>query len=150
MMKILVPVDGSDHAWRALDIAVDVALTRTAELLCLHVVPPEAAPESLQTLARLENMPVEEELARYHEALQGGDALTQQAELRARDRGIGAVRSLGAEGSPAPKILDVARQEQVDMIVMGTKGRSDWAAAFTGSISHKVLNQAPCTCVLVK
>ena len=53
-------------------------------------------------------------------------------------------------GDPAERILDCAKREHVDMIVMGTRGLSDLKGLLMGSVSHKVSHLADCACVTVK
>ena len=148
--KILVAIDGSDHAWKALDLAVEFAHARGMALVVLHVVPNEPIPEALRAFAKAEHLPYEEERARFHSSRALGDRLTQSAEQRARAAGIQAVQGRTAEGNPADQILAVAADEVVDMIVLGSRGLSDAKALFLGSVSHKVANHATCTCVTVK
>lgn len=148
--KILVAIDGSDHAWRALDLAADFAKARDAAVVVLHVLPYEPLPEALRAFAAAEHLPIEEENARYHYSRTFGDSLTRSAEQRLRDKGLTKVRGQTAEGRPAETILDIAQGEGVDMIVLGSRGLSDAKALFLGSVSHKVANHAPCTCVTVK
>ena len=148
--KILAAMDGSDHAWKALDLAADMAKQHGAQLIVLHVVPFEPMSEALRVFAEAEHMPVEEEESRYHFARTLGDHLTRSAEARARDRGLKEVVGRTVEGKPADQILEVAGSEDVDMIVLGSRGLSDARALFLGSVSHKVANHAACTCVTVK
>ena len=148
--KILAAIDGSEHAWKALDLAADMAKQSGAQLIVLHVVPYEPMSEALRTFADAEDMPVEEEEGRYHYARTLGDHLTRSAEARARDKGLRDVVGRTVEGKPAGQILEVASSEGVDMIVMGSRGLSDARAIFLGSVSHKVANHAACTCVTVK
>ena len=148
--KILAAIDGSEHAWKALDLAADMAKQHEAQLIVLHVVPFEPVSEALRAFATAEHLPLEEETARFHYARTLGDHLTRSAEARARDKGLTAVVGRTVEGKPADQILDVARSEGADMIVMGSRGLSDARALFLGSISHKVANHAECTCVTVR
>ena len=150
MTKILVAIDGSDHAWEALDLAIEIAKGRQAELIALHVVDFEPLPDALREFARAEHIPLEEERARYHSSLGLGDALAQRAAAIAREKGLTAVTPRSAEGRPATTILEVAKDENVDMIVLGSRGLSEPRALFLGSVSHKVANLAECTCVTVK
>ena len=54
------------------------------------------------------------------------------------------------EGDPAEVVLDLATKHKADMIVMGSRGLSDFKGLLLGSISHKVSAQAECTCITVK
>lgn len=148
--KILAAIDGSEHGWKALDLAADLAKARGGELIVLHVVPYEPMSEALRAFARAEHLPLEEEVARFHQARTLGDRLTRAAEARVRGRGVTKVVGRTEEGKPAQEILEVARSEDVDMIVLGSRGLSDARALFLGSVSHQVANHAGCTCVAVK
>ena len=148
--KILAAIDGSEHAWKALDLAADMAKQHGAQLIVLHVVPFEPMPEALRSFAAAEHIPMEEEEGRYHYARNLGDQLTRSAEARARAKGLSEVIGRTVEGKAADQILDVAGSEGVDMIVMGSRGLSDARALLLGSVSHKVANHAACTCVMVK
>jgi nucleotide-binding universal stress UspA family protein len=167
--KILAAIDGSEHAWKALDLATDMAQQHSAQLIVLHVVRFEPLPvdrratfsggaaqapgtlgKALPAFAEGERIPVEEEEGRYRYARSLGDQLTRSAEARVRDKGMSAVVGRTVDGKPAEQILEVAGSEGVDMIVMGSRGLSDAKALFLGSVSHKVANQATCTCVTVK
>jgi nucleotide-binding universal stress UspA family protein len=55
--KILAAVDGSEHAWKALDLAADMAKQHGAQLVALHVVPFEPMPEALRRLRRPNTSP---------------------------------------------------------------------------------------------
>ncbi len=147
---ILAAIDGSEHGWKALDLGADLAKQHGAQLIVLHVVPYEPMSGALRAFARAENLPIEEEMARFHQARTLGDHLTRAAEARARERGLTQVVGRTEEGKPASRILEVAKNEDVEMIVMGCRGLSDARALFLGSVSHQVANHARCTCVTVK
>jgi len=150
MTKILVAIDGSEPAWKALDLAIELARHRQARLLILHVIPYEPIAEGLRAFAATEHVPYEDEEALVHFARTLGDSLTRDAEKSARRAGLTAVQGRTAEGRPADQILALAAAERVDMIILGSRGRGDAKALLLGSVSHKVANQATCTCVTVK
>jgi nucleotide-binding universal stress UspA family protein len=54
------------------------------------------------------------------------------------------------EGRSAPVILDVASEEEVDWIVMGTRGRTGLPHAMLGSVADRVIRAAPCPTLSVK
>lgn len=148
--KILVPIDGSDHGWKALDLALELARNRDAEIVVFHAMRYEPLPEGLKEFASVEGINLDEENALFHAARQIGDALTRVGEDRVRKAGYDRVSSRGAEGRPARAIVDIANAIDADMIVMGSRGFSDAAGLFLGSVSHQVSHLAPCTCILVK
>jgi nucleotide-binding universal stress UspA family protein len=120
--KFLVAVDGSDHGWRALELAAGLAKLSDAELIIMHVVPYEAISESLKQFAKAEGIQIEEESARYHAGRTLADTITSDAEA----------------------------SEGVDMLFLGSRGLGVVTSLLLGSVSHKVMNLAPCTCVIVK
>jgi nucleotide-binding universal stress UspA family protein len=146
--KILVAIDGSEQAWRAQDLASDIAKIYDAELIILHVIPYEPLPLELREYARIEGIPMGEENARYQYSRTLGDKLTEDAEQRARKKGLVRVSCSVAEGNPVEKILSASAD--VDMVFLGSKGMSDAKGLLMGSVSHKVANLATRTCVTVK
>ncbi|MDH3770585.1 MAG: universal stress protein [Nitrospirota bacterium] len=150
MKKILAAVDGSDHAWKALNLAADMAKLHGAELVILHVVPYEDVPEALRQFAEVEHVPLEEERARYQYAKALSDGLTRQAEAWVRSNGLTAVSAHAAEGKAADVILEFAKNEAADTIVLGSRGVGYVSGMLLGSVSHKVANLADVTCVVVK
>ncbi len=148
--KFLVAVDGSDHGWKALDLATNLANLSDAELVILHVVPYEPMPEGLQQFAKAEGTPIEEQKARYHESRAIGDMIIIEAEARVRKNGLARVTTQVAEGNPAKEIAALARSKGTDMVFLGSRGLGDFEGLLMGSVSHKVMHLAPCTCVAVK
>lgn len=146
----LVAVDGSNHGWRALDLAVNLAKTSDAALRILHVVPYEAMPDGLQDYAEMEGIPIEEVRARFHLDKAIGDRITREAADRAHRAGLEQVVTEVAEGHPASEIVAVATARKADLVFVGSRGLSDIGGLLLGSVSHKVMHLAPCTCVAVK
>lgn len=143
-------IDGSDHAWKALDLAADMARRYDAELTILHVVPYEPMPDELRQLAAIEHIPIGEDAARFHYNRTLGDRLTREGKARAGKAGIARVEALTAEGRPAEEILAVAADRGVDAIVLGRRGLGNVTGLLMGSVSHKVSHLAECACVTVK
>ena len=146
----LVAVDGSQQGWKAMELATTLAKTSDAELVLVHVVPREPVPEGIEKWAEMEGVSAEEARARIRMGRTLGDNITRDAETRAKDAGLGRVSSRVAEGNVAKEIVDVAMDTEADMIFLGSRGLSDVQGLLLGSVAHKVLHLAPCTCVLVK
>jgi nucleotide-binding universal stress UspA family protein len=148
--KFMVALDGSDHGWKALELAGDLARAADAALLVVHVVPYEPVSEGLLAYAKAEGISPEDMTARYHYSRGIGDRITAEAEARARERGLTQVSTIVAEGNPADEIVSLAKSEDVDMLFLGSRGLGDARGLLFGSTSHKVMHLAPCTCVAVK
>jgi nucleotide-binding universal stress UspA family protein len=139
--KILVPLDGSALAERAIWHAEEIARGADAEILLLQAVfvPMPVVPES----ALLTEGKVLEEVARS-----ASEYLDRVAsELRAAGRNV---RTVIDERPPADAILHVAEQEKVDLIVMSTHGRSGLSRLVMGSIAENVLRRTARTIMFVK
>ncbi len=80
--KILVAIDGSQSAWKALDMASELAKVHHADLVVMHALAPEPAPKAIQEFARIEHAQVEEIRARYSHERTLGDELTREAQQR--------------------------------------------------------------------
>ena len=148
--KFLVAVDGSDHGWKALDLATSLTSPSDTELVLVHVVQSEPIPEGLEELARAERIPLEEEKARYHNSSIIGDKIILKAKERARETGFAQPTTHVVEGNISNWILKIAELEGVEMIFLGSRGLGNLESLLMGGVSHKVNQLAPCTCVTVK
>ncbi|MEW6721484.1 MAG: universal stress protein [Thermodesulfobacteriota bacterium] len=139
--KILVPLDGSALAERAIWHAGEIARGADAEILLLQAVyvPMPVVPES----ALLTEGKLLEEVAKS--ASEYLDRIG--AEMRAAGH---RVRTIIDERPPAEAILHVAEQERADLIVMSTHGRSGLSRLMLGSIAENVLRHTHCTIMFVK
>ena len=148
--KFLVAVDGSDHGWKALDLATDLAKVSDAEVVILHVISYVPMPEGFQQFAEIEGITAADRTFRYHRDRTIGDAITSEAEARAQKNGLARVTTQVAEGNPADEIVALAKSKRADMLFLGSRGVSDLKGMMMGSVSHKVMHYAPCTCVAVR
>ena len=145
--SILVPIDGSDHAFKALDLACQIANQNGDSLRLLHVVETREIPEGLKQWAKVEhvgNVP--------GSALEAsiGETLLRNGNLRAKELGANTLPPTMEHGNPARVIVETAERLGSDMIVMGTRGFSDLKGLVVGSVAHKVTHAAACTVVTVK
>ncbi len=150
MRRILVAIDGSEPAWKALDVAGDLARLANARIHVLHVVRPEPPPEGLAAFAEAERIPLEEEIARWRSERLAGDELVREARERLVAAGVRAVETLVEEGTPATAIPAVAERLGVDLVVVGSRGRTGLAAALLGSVSQRVAQHAGCSVLIVR
>jgi nucleotide-binding universal stress UspA family protein len=145
LKRILVPLDGSDIAQRALPPAVALARQARAELLLLRVptlahiiVPGDAGPALLYPEQSLDHSArVAEE---YLAAVQA--SLCQEPGLR--------MRSLVHRGEAAGVIAETAAAENAGLVVMSSHGYSGVTRWLLGSVAEKVLHAAPCPVLVVR
>lgn len=79
-----------------------------------------------------------------------GQHILDEAKASAMDKDVNSVDTVLVDGDPADRILGCVDERKVDCVVMGSRGLSDVKGVFLGSVSHKVANRAPCTCIIVK
>ncbi len=136
-MKILVPVDGSASAMKALETACDWAKSQApAEVILLAAVPSFSILEEGRYMTEKFEKQAEAALAQAKSYLQGKDLPH---------------RTLIATGlSPADEIVEAANKEKADMIIMGTRGLGAKTKSFLGSTAAHVVATAPCSVLVVK
>ncbi len=79
-----------------------------------------------------------------------GQHIIDGAKGRAEQNGLENVDARLEGGDPADSILRCINEENIDCVVMGSRGLSDIKGLFLGSVSHKIANHATCTCITVK
>lgn len=149
MKKILVPIDGSDGAKRAATYAGELARLARASVQLLRVHSPE-----IYQLSVLSEIPPLTDFE-YLEVME------KQMNDPAKDPAFAAAHTAAGEveagigdhivwGQPAEAICDFAREQAVDLIVIGSRGRSAFSALVLGSTSSQVLHHAPCPVTVVR
>ena len=149
MERILVADDGSDPALRAVGVAAELAAKIGAELIALAVVDTALFRRAdVEAFARSEQLEEGGAMAGLVDAATGYlarcGAIAAQAGL-ARFR---AEKRAGAD--PAAEILDFARDHQIDLIVVGSRGRGRLPGLLLGSISQKLASLAPCSVLIAR
>lgn len=130
MTKILVPIDGSPFAAAALPVAERLARQMRAEVVLLTVGH------------------VAETQAQEHAEESRMKSLTE--EQRERLRGLVVHERIDSRGDPAQGIVDAARTEGVDLIVMSTHARSGISELAKGSVAADVVRSADVPVTLIK
>jgi len=78
------------------------------------------------------------------------ERIVSEAEKVARDKGVKNVHCVIEDGDPGKEILRHAEEETANLIVMGSRGLGDLQGLLMGSVSHKVSQLSPCSCLTVK
>lgn len=146
--QILVPIDGSLHAQRALDYAADMAARYGARLSLLHVITnvmSSRVPDELRDYSKIEHIEISE-----RDMLLGvATKLMDSAKARARELGVSDISASIDTGNPAAVIVKYCEDHDIDLIVMGRRGLGDLGGLMIGSVSHKVAHLADCACMTV-
>ena len=125
--RLLVAVDHSEVSTRVIDAAKDLALLSKGKVWVLHLLEKEV-------YAQLGDVPSESD-QEADEAVRDGVSTLRQAGVDAE----GDIRPT-TFGHAAREILADAKEHDADIIIMGSRGRSDFAGAILGSTAHKVIH----------
>jgi len=139
--KILVTLDGSEFAERALGPAAQIAKEFHSKITLLRIPVIEAqvaAPYGI-------GLPSEPDVKRSHDE---AESYLYSIQMRLLGSGV-AARTEVVSGVPADVILDVAEAERIDLIVMSTHGRSGLSRLFYGSVAESVLRGASIPVLLI-
>ncbi len=140
---VLVPVDGSSESEKALEHALDEL--RDAEITLLHVINPVSAVNyGADDYFDAEGYQRQLE----HQREQGEELLEECREIAAK-RGVD-VETVIETGQPARTILETAEAEDVDQIVMGSRGRSGVGRVLFGSVAESVTRRASVPVTIVR
>ncbi|MFA4957512.1 MAG: universal stress protein [Candidatus Methanoperedens sp.] len=140
--KILIATDGSVHTEKAITHAIELAKLTGAQLHAVYVVSLVHPPDTLDINSSHDpgsSISIDVSIEGLKKILRHeGDEAIRYIEEQAKRDGVD-VRKWIIEGQPAKEILKLAEEESVDIIVMGTLGRSGIEKFLLGSVADKVV-----------
>jgi nucleotide-binding universal stress UspA family protein len=140
--KIFVAIDGSEISDRALEAACVLARLFTAEIILVNVEQ-GFPPNDFEPFNVSQTVTIDEVL------YAASKKLLAHAEQKANALGIADIRTHSGLGDPAGYILELAKEEKPDLIVLGRRGRGQLAGLLLGSVSQKLVSLAPCKVLVV-
>jgi nucleotide-binding universal stress UspA family protein len=138
--NILVPVDGSDNSYRALDAALLLSEKLGSNITVIHVM--EEVPITHIGSEKMLN----ELLEAYKK--ENKDILLKCSEI-ANQKGLTAKTFL-IQGNPASAILDYDKKEKFELVIMGSRGLGKFKELILGSVSSKIVHHSPCAVLLIR
>ena len=142
--RILVPVDGSRHAKRAVEAAVDVAKRYESSVYLLHAIRNLSLPKEI-----LEMIAAGEVTESRMEILQNSaEIILEDAKAKFDEAGISDLKCEYVIGPPATKIAEYAKMNGIDLIVLGHRGLGP-RGSLLGSVTRKLLNLTEVSCLIV-
>lgn len=148
--KILIPVDGSTNSMKAIDFAIDLADKYKSELLALHVLYSQSGfafhketvagaitSSSLNDL----NLDAKQEAEKWFEEI---NKRAEEKKVQIKTEVVFTVISI-VEG-----ILTYAEKENINLIIIGSKGKSGWKKLIVGSVASGISTYAHCPILIVK
>ena len=169
---ILVPIDGSEPSHRAIMLAGDLAQKDGSEIILAHVQFTGATLAGLSDLAREEGFhdELKDDLSKIDVILpisspaaagpievvpeetltHCGALLIERATTSLHEKGVTEVSGRVLKGDPSDAILGCAAQEEVDLIVCGSRGFGDIKSILLGSVSHDLVQKSACPVLVTK
>ena len=139
--RCLVPVDFSENANQAVEYAIALASKLGSRVTLLHVIQllPLGSGDMSVTVPYT-----------YIQDLEADTTSRMQAYLeRVTAAGLEGAMAV-VHGAPFQEILETAKAQQIDLIIMGTQGRTGLQHVLMGSVAEKVVRLAPCPVLTVK
>lgn len=135
--KILVPLDGSKYSEKALQRAYELTIGFDAKIILLYVVE-KSLP--LNILDRKEYLKILQKFGKR--TLEKANNVLLKKEITAK--------TLLKEGNIVAEIEKVAKKENCDLIIVGSKGLGSVTRLLLGSVSNKLAHSSPCSVLIVK
>ena len=143
--RILYPTDFSEYSLAALPYAIGLAQQNNAKLFCLHVV--ELAHE--EYLLNEYMVPLSTPHVPEYKVLKAARARLERFVTENLSE-IDNVTPRVLVGVPFVEIIRYAREQSIDLIVIGTHGHSALATMLLGSVAEKVIRKAPCPVLSIR
>jgi len=138
--KVLVAVDGSEYSMNAAEYAISITRQFGSELIALHVITSDVSTVASAFLPQMEE--IKKNAQEYFDKIRRkGDEASGDIQLRTE---------LISSPSVVGGIIDFAEKENIDLIVVGTKGRSGLKRLLLGSVALGIVNYAHCPVMIVK
>jgi len=142
--SIVVGTDGSETATQAVRQAIELAGAVGAKVELVSAYEPVSAAR-----LREERRDAPEDLQWAISPREDVDATLESAAELARESGV-EVKSYPRQGDPADAILDVAEEQEADLIIVGNKGMTGAKRFLLGSVPNKVSHHAPCSVLIIR
>lgn len=141
--RILVPIDGSSYSLRAARYAIEVSKLQKAQIICIHVVEPLPYSVDIISLAADE---YSQEIAKQ------AQKWFEEIIKFAKEKGIDDVKTevIRDTGSIVNRIVKYATDTSIDLIVIGTEGKTGLKRLLLGSIANGITQHAHCPVLLIR
>ena len=141
--KIIVPVDGSEISYKALDAALFFSEKLGSNITAIHVM--EDIP-----VTNIESQKLLNDLLEISAVCkQQGENILSKCSETAKNKGLN-VNTVLLKGNPALIILDFCKNGKYDVIIMGNRGIRKIKEIILGSVSSKILHNSTCPVLLIK
>ena len=144
-MKILVPVDGSKYSLEALNVAIDCAKYKKAEMAVISVASNTGGEGVDLEISAGERARINERMEQ-----QAASVIKEACDLIAKESVKADCKVVTTFSSIADAILGTAEKDKVDLIIMGSRGLSPSSRFKMGSVASQVVKYSDCSVYVVK
>ena len=141
--RIVVGTDGSETANEAVRQATELAQAVDGTLYVVSAFEPVG-----NQRLREERQQVPEDMSWMVNEREDVNATLKQAEEQIKEAGV-EVQTFARQGDPADAILDVAEEQDADLIIVGNKGMTGAKRFLLGSVPNRVSHHAPCSVLII-
>ena len=142
--NILVPLDGSENAYRSLAYAANLAKQFDSQINVLSVFRHHSYIEASISMVRpREPENLDDVLSAY------AKEVVNQGKTILKEHGVNKIRGFIKMGKASKKILEFAKKNEIDLIVISSRGRGDLAGYILGGVSRKVAGLAKCPVMVI-
>lgn len=143
--NILAPLDGSDNAYNTLEFAANLANKFDSQVNVLSVYRHHSHIEqSMSMIGFREAENLDGVLSAYaKDVVAQGKAILQE-------KGVKKIRGFVKMGRPSKKIMEFAKKNKIDLVIINSKGHGDLTGYLLGGVSHKVAGLAKCPVMVIK
>ncbi|HEY7301089.1 MAG TPA: universal stress protein [Xanthobacteraceae bacterium] len=136
--KILCANDGSERAFRALDLAMTLAKENNSELHMVSVEEIDHMPEFIEEIREETGTAAR----RFHTVLQRARTMAEETRLKLHTHVLA--------GHPVRDIVELATELKADLLVIGSAGHSEFYERMLGSRADRLVHMAPCPVLVVR
>ena len=155
IQKILIPTDGSDYSTRAAEYGISIAKVHNAQIMVVYVID-KVVLDLIFKVSERDNVEQVGQISKLTERDNVEQALKQDGQRYinyvlslAKKEGVKATPIL-AKGEPFEQIVHLAKDLNIDLIVIGTYGRRGAERILIGSVTERVIEYSPCPVLVIK
>jgi nucleotide-binding universal stress UspA family protein len=153
--KVLVAIDGSTSSMRAIDYAISIAMKNNSQLIILYVIDFYKYSHLSSSIILAPTFGSEKYLEEKSEAEKLMNKIKENFELKIRDNAKSEPTELKTEivegaKSVATTIMEYAESKDVDLIIVGNRGRTGFKKLLLGSVSSNIIKNAQCAVLVIR
>ena len=140
--KILVPTDGSEFSLNSEKVALEMAKALGSEIFAVSII----------ENSFVNGLPIDDEVNELNSILKESSEknIKEFKDMDDNEQFDVKITPIIKEGSPANEILNIAEEKDVDLIIIGSSGKSKFDKFLMGSVADKVSQHAKCSVMVVR